>query len=81
MTLLTLETWETINISYSHNDWIIIQASVNTVSEGSPVGGTFEGVNSTALLVAGAQANALWLIPLITAIGIGIVVVNRKRFF
>jgi len=73
--------WETINISYSHNDWIIIQAAVNTVSEGSPVGGTFEGVNSTALLVAGAQANALWLIPLITAIGIGIVVVNRKRFF
>ncbi len=75
--------WEQIELNYN-SDWILIQAAVNTISTidpDPPVGGTFEGVNTASLLVAGAQANALWLIPLITAIGIGIVIVNRKRFF
>ena len=74
--------WEEITLQYDPTRFALIQVAVNTVSEGSPsIGGTFEGVNSTALLVAGAQANALWLIPLITAIGIGIVIVKRKTFF
>jgi len=40
--------------------------------------GIFVGVDSTALLVTGAQMNAIWILPLIVAAaGIGIVV-SRK---
>ncbi len=73
--------WENFDVIFNTNDWILVQVVVDTRSYGEAVGGIFEGVNTGALLVAGAQANALWLIPLITAIGIGIVIVNRKRFF
>ncbi len=42
------------------------------------VGGEMIPVDSTSLLVAGAQANALWLIPvLVSAIGIGIVIARK----
>jgi len=42
------------------------------------VGGTFEGVNTTTLLVSGAQMNAAWMIPVIvSAIGIGIVIARK----
>ena len=42
------------------------------------IGGIFEGVDTTSLLVTGAQANAAWMIPIIvSAIGIGIVI-SRK---
>ena len=66
-----------------------ITANVNNLGGGEPytlhlslqlpsVGGTFEGVDTTSLLVAGAQANALWLIPVIvSAIGIGIVIARK----
>jgi len=74
--------FETFDIVFNTDDWILVQVVVDTWTWGHfAVGGIFEGVNTGALLVAGAQANALWLIPLITAIGIGIVIVNRKRFF
>jgi len=43
------------------------------------VGGEFIGVDTTALLVAGFQANALWLLPAIAAIGIAAVVIRRIR--
>jgi len=43
-----------------------------------PVGGELIPVDSTALLLAGAQANALWLIPaIVSAIGIGIVIARK----
>jgi len=41
------------------------------------VGGEFIGVDNSALLVAGFEANALWLLPAIAAIGIGVVVIRR----
>jgi len=41
------------------------------------VGGEFIGVDNSALLVAGFQANALWLLPAIAAIGIAAVVIRR----
>jgi len=42
------------------------------------VGGELLPVDTTALLVAGVQANALWLIPVIVAaIGIGIVIARK----
>ena len=52
---------------------------IHTVSKDIPlVGGIFEGVDTTSLLVAGAQANAVWLIPVIvSAIGIGIVIARK----
>jgi len=43
------------------------------------VGGEFEGVNTAALLVAGAQVNAYWILPVIAAISI-VGVLARKRF-
>jgi len=42
------------------------------------VGGTFEGVNTTTLLVSGAQMNAAWMLPVIvSAIGIAIVIARK----
>ena len=47
-------------------------------SSPTPVGGEFLGVDTTSLLLAGAQANALWLIPVIvSAVGIGIVLARK----
>jgi len=70
--------FEQFDIIFNTNDWILVQVVVDTWTWGQAVGGIFEGVNTASLLVAGAQANALWLIPLITAIGIGIVIIKRK---
>jgi len=42
------------------------------------VGGEFIVIDSTALLVTGAQVNAAWMIPVIvSAIGIGIVIARK----
>ena len=42
------------------------------------VGGVFEGVDTTSLLVSGTQMNAAWMIPVIVAgIGIGIVIARK----
>jgi len=43
------------------------------------VGGIFEGVDTTALLVAGAQMNAAWMIPVLVA-GIGFAIVIARKF-
>jgi len=43
------------------------------------VGGEMFPVNTTALLLAGAELNAIWLLPAIAAIGIGAFIVSRKR--
>jgi len=74
---------EDIILTFDTTEWALIQVVVDTQSTimEPMTGGTFEGVNTAALLVAGAQANALWLIPLITAIGVGIIIVKRKSFF
>ncbi len=43
-----------------------------------PVGGEFLPIDSTAVLVAGAQLNVAWMIPVIvSAIGIGIVIARK----
>ena len=44
-----------------------------------PVGGTMMPASSTALLLAGFELNAIWILPAIAAIGIGAFVVSRKR--
>jgi len=43
------------------------------------VGGEMFPVDTTALLLAGAELNAIWILPLIVVIGIGAFVVSRKR--
>jgi len=45
----------------------------------SMVGGEMFPTDTTALLLAGAELNAIWLLPAIAAIGIGAFVVTRKR--
>jgi len=44
-----------------------------------PVGGTMMPADTTALLLAGAELNAIWILPAIAAIGIGAFIVSRKR--
>jgi len=43
------------------------------------VGGVFEGVDTTSLIVAGAQMNAAWMIPVIVS-GIGFAIVIARKF-
>jgi len=43
------------------------------------IGGTIMPADSTALLLAGAELNAFWILPAIAAIGIGAFIVSRKR--
>ncbi len=43
------------------------------------VGGELIGIDSTALLVTGAQMNAAWMIPVMVS-GIGIAVVIARKF-
>jgi len=43
------------------------------------IGGEMYPVDTTALLLAGAELNAIWILPAIAAIGIGVFVVTRKR--
>jgi len=65
-------------IWFEITDAAVTEIIVDTVSFGMPVGGELIPVDSTSLLVAGAQANALWLIPvLVSAIGIGIVIARK----
>ena len=48
------------------------------IKECFPVGGNLLPIDTTSLLLAGVQANALWLIPVIvSAIGIGIVIARK----
>jgi len=47
---------------------------------GPDVGGALLQINTTPLLLAGAQMTASWVIPVIAAgAGIGLVVVSRKN--
>jgi len=47
--------------------------------DGIVVGGEFIGVDTAALLVAGAQMNAAWMIPVIVS-GIGFAIVIARKF-
>ena len=45
------------------------------------VGGEFLGIDTTAVLLAGAQMNAAWLIPLVLGmLAFGIIVARKLRF-
>jgi len=56
------------------------QAFAGAFVGGSPVGGTILPIDTTSLLVAGAQTISPWLIlGLVSAIGIGLAVFTLKR--
>jgi len=70
--------WEEIDFTYDPALTSILQVDIWTTSFDHTVGGEFIGVDSTALLVTGAQMNAAWMIPVIvSAIGIGIVIARK----
>jgi len=71
--------FENIFVSYDPSDWLLVQVVIDTWSYGDVVGGIFEGVNTGALLVAGAQNSAAWMIPVIVA-GIGFAIVIARKF-
>jgi len=56
-------------------DWTVQAIHVTM----QPVGGSMMPADTTALLLAGAELNAIWILPAIAAIGIGAFVVSRKR--
>ena len=77
--LLNLADIDEINFKFSTpsdaTDWTL-QALHVTMQR---VGGTMMPADTTALLLAGAELNAIWILPLIVVIGIGAFVVSRKR--
>ncbi len=84
--------WEEIALNWNGANWDLIQVVVNTVSEDETdankddsngqtiaVGGEIIPLDSTMVLVAGAQYTAAWMIPVIVS-GIGFAVVIARKF-
>ncbi len=87
------ETWEFILNSYSGSGAASAFGSVGVpssdsdstgsiiavpIEKGGTVGGTFIGIDKTAVLLAGAQMTSAWLVPfIVAAIGIGIVLARK----
>ena len=64
------------SVSQAQNFGDIIIAS----SPGAAVGGELLPLDTTALLLAGVQMNAAWIIPVVAAgIGIGVFVIKRRK--
>jgi len=76
---LNLNDIDEININFTAaedaTDWTLQAIHITMV----PVGGSMMPADMTALLLAGAELNAIWILPAIAAIGIGAFVVTRKR--
>ncbi len=76
---LDLSDIDEININFTTNvdstDYDIDRIDITM----SMVGGEMFPTDTTALLLAGAELNAIWILPAIAAIGIGAFVVSRKR--
>jgi len=58
-------------------DWTV--NAIHITMERIIIGGSPMPADTTALLLAGAELNAIWILPAIAAIGIGAFVVSRKR--
>ena len=76
---LDLSDIDEININFTTNvdstDFDIDRIDITMTM----VGGEMFPTDTTALLLAGAELNAIWILPAIAAIGIGAFVVTRKR--
>jgi len=77
--LLNLGDIDEINFNFTNNvvatDYTLEKIHITMVM----VGGEMFPTDTTALLLAGAELNAIWILPAIAAIGIGAFVVSRKR--
>jgi len=72
-----ITSWDGNDFSATGSYTIVFTGSAAT-SSCAPVGGTMIPLDTTALLLAGAQMNAAWMIPVIVlAIGIGIVIARK----
>jgi len=83
--------WETTSAGFGSTGWESLGGTFDNWSNNGldhaffltkpsvAVGGEFIGVDSTALLVAGAQMNAAWMIPVLVA-GIGFAIVIARKF-
>ncbi len=61
-----------------HNEGQVLVYEIETKPIEPSVGGELLPLDTTALLLAGAQMNAAWIIPVIvSAIGIGIVILRK----
>jgi len=58
---------------------IVIESIETFIRNGQPVGGTLIPIDKTAVLLAGAQMTAYWMIPVIVA-GIGFAIVIARKF-
>jgi len=58
---------------------VFLQVFVDSISFGQAVGGDFIPLDSTMVLVAGAQYTAAWMIPVIVS-GIGFAIVIARKF-
>jgi hypothetical protein len=66
------------SMAVSHVDWTEVMGSTPPGGNGIAVGGEFIGIDTTAVLVAGAQNTAAWMIPvLVAAAGLGIVIARK----
>jgi len=76
---LSLGDIDEINVNFTDNvdatDFDVEFIQITMVM----VGGEMMPADTTALLLAGAELNAIWILPAIAAIGIGVFVVSRKR--
>jgi len=77
--LLNLADIDEINVNFSNN-FVATDFDIEFIDiTMSMVGGEMFPTDTTALLLAGAELNAIWILPAIAAIGIGAFVVSRKR--
>ncbi len=73
-------------VNYKHNGDVTIESGaellVTPVSGAevfsAPVDGELNTLDKTSPLLAGTDSTALWLIPIIVAVGIGVYLVKRK---
>jgi len=74
-----------INFGDIHKIWVKLDPgeagdfSVDNILVPSNIGGEMIPVNTSALLLAGAEMNSFWILPLIAAIGVGAFIYSRKR--
>jgi len=72
-------TSEQLIIDCEGEEQCIVELHLDIETSHNLVGGIFEGVDTTSLLVAGAQMNASWMIPVIvSAAGIGLLIQAQK---
>jgi len=68
------------NIAQIELDGVLCTIAQKTVIPPPTVGGSDVAINTSALLLAGATSNSMWMIPVVIAgIGIGIFVIKRRN--